>query len=105
MKKPTSIILALTMLLSCAALVGCAWKDIFAGIWGTAQTTTTTTVTTTNPDESPKELKITHGDNFTEEDIDFLYFINGYIVTLYDLMNLSFSDFVNQVKIRKKICI
>ena len=96
MKKVLSLVLVICMAFSCLALSACVWE----GIWQTttstiptssttqattkptdsttATTTTTTTTTIINPDNNePEDLVIQHGDNFTEEDIEFVKSLQG----------------------------
>ena len=80
MKRITSILLVLVMVLSSAAIVGCDLSTLIGGEGTTATTTTTTTTTTTentSPENPPEELVIKHGDNFTEEDIEFVRNLQG----------------------------
>ena len=86
MKKLTSILLVLTIISSCFAFVGCDWSNIFG--------TTTTTITGT-PD--PSTLNIKCGDNFTQEDIEFLRYIHGYQILFSDMPSISFSNYVDRV--------
>ena len=94
MKKVLSLVLVVCMAFSCLALSACVWEGIWQTTTSTIPTvsttqpttkpttstsTTTTTTTTTIPDDGgePEDLVIQHGDNFTEEDINFLEWLHG----------------------------
>ena len=86
MKKITSIILLITIISSCFVFSGC---ELFGGEVTTTdgeQTTTTTTTSTTTStttqtplDDEPATIEFEHGDNFTEDDIEFVKMLHGQI--------------------------
>ena len=73
MKKILSLILALTILSSCLALVGC---NVFGELFDTTSTQPSTTTTTTCGDD-PAQVTFEHGDNFTADDIEFVKMLHG----------------------------
>ena len=73
MKKLLSLVLALTMISSCLALVGC---NVFGELFGTTGTQSSTTTTTTCGGD-PAPVTFEHGDNFTEDDIEFVRMLHG----------------------------
>ena len=101
MKRVLSLVLVMCMAFSCLALSACVWEGIFGTTTTstiptssttqattkptdstTATTTTTTTTTIINPDNNePEDLVIQHGDNFTEEDIEFVKSLQGKLTT------------------------
>ena len=99
MKKITSIILLLTIISSCLAVSGC---ELFGGEVMTTdgeQTTTTTTTsittstTTQTPlDDEPPTIEFEHGDNFTEDDIKFVRFLNDKLVSNGDRITYGIDD-------------
>ncbi len=89
MKKLISILLVMTIILSCLALVGCEW-------FGGEQTTATTTTTTAPPPVDPSTIEFEHGDNFTEEDIEFVRSLHGVDYSVQtEQKNYSFSDILS----------
>ena len=119
MKKVLSLILVACMAFSCLALSACVWEGIFGTTTSTVPTTsttqpttkpttstttaTTTTTTTTIPDDGgePEDLVIQHGDNFTEEDIEFVKSLHGTQPSWsfeYDLAPWSFSEDIKALK-------
>ena len=80
MKKVISLLLVVTII--SALLVGCDLMSIFnkneiENITPTTTTTTTITTTTNSAPLYPENPTIEHGDNFTDEDIEFLMHLHG----------------------------
>ena len=95
MKKLISILLVMTIILSCLALVGCEW---FGGEQTTATTTTTTTTTTAPPPVDPSTIEFKHDDNFTEKDIEFIKSFHGYQDMIVDPIIFSFTEMIDTVR-------
>ena len=76
MKKLLSLVLALTMISSCLAITSC---NLIGEIFGTTGTTTTTT-----GGGDPAPVTFEHGENFTEDDIEFVRMLHGRIMTAQD---------------------
>ena len=121
MKKVLSLVLVMCMAFSCLALSACVWEGIFGTTTSTvptasttqpttkptstttatttATTTTTTTTTIINPDNNePEDLVIQHGDNFTEEDIEFVKSLQGRTHYMGDPDELSIPKMLNNVR-------
>ena len=103
MKKYLSFILTICILLGCASLISCNFEGIFGKTSSSTESTepdastkpseqptqpTEPTQSTTQPTEptsssssvtepKPEELVFEHGDNFTEEDIEFVKSLQG----------------------------
>ena len=99
MKKLISLLLVVIFI--CSALLGCDWGSILNKSENvddiTSTSTTTITATTTNP-LFPENPTIEHGDNFTDEDIEFIMHLHGqkippdgYLITynLFDIMYMA----------------
>ena len=98
MKRITSILLVLAMVLSSAVLVGCDLSTLLGGEGTTTTTTTTTTTENTSPENPPEELVIKHGDNFTEEDIEFVRNLQGRVNYIGDPNMFTISSMLDNVQ-------
>lgn len=75
MKKLISLLI--TIIFISSILLGCDWNKIFS-IKQSGSTTSSTSITT-NPSQLafPENPTIEHGDNFTQDDIDFVLMLHG----------------------------
>ncbi len=95
-KKITSILLVLTIVLSCFAFVGCAWTEFI-------NPTNNTSSSTTKKKPYAKDVEINNGMGFTEQDKDFVKFMydRGVLSTPpYIEFVYTFGDFVERNVIR-----
>ena len=117
MKKQISIILAICIIFSCVSLCGCSFQGIIDQFTPTTkpsetmqpteeptqpseqptQPTEPTSSSSNTVDPEPEELVFEHGDNFTEEDIEFVKSLHGYQLMLYDPIIHTFSSMVTNV--------
>ena len=75
MKRIMSVLVLGTILFSCFALFSCDLEKLWGGTTTTTSVTTTTTVKGDPVD--PSTLTFEHGDNFTEDDIEFVRSLHG----------------------------
>ena len=96
MKKQISIILAICIIFSCVSLCGCSFQGIIDQFMPTTkpsetmqpteeptqpseqpQPTEPTSSSSSTTEPQPEELVFEHGDNFTEEDLEFVKSLHG----------------------------
>ena len=81
MKKPISLILLICILLSCVSLCACSLQVIIDKIIPTTaaepKEEPLKIIETTMTDKNGKEFIISHSDNFTQDDLDFVAMWNG----------------------------
>jgi hypothetical protein len=77
MKKLITILLVLTIIFSCFALVGCSIKDIIDDFLESRETLPEGIVKTKVTLDNGENIYIAHGENFTQDDIDFVVMRHG----------------------------
>ena len=84
MKRIISLLLIVIM--SCSALVGCDWKDIFNKETSPEWEAPEGVVETTTTDKDGNPITIAHSDNFTQDDIEF-------VATLRAVLDVVFTPY------------
>ena len=95
MKKAISLLVVIMLLSS--ILVGCNVSDFWNDIIPT-NTTADTTINEEPESIDPSTLTINHGDNFTEEDIEFVRSLHNYRKMYYTPKIFTFSKMVEDVR-------
>ena len=119
MKKQISIILAICIIFSCVSLCGCSFQGIIDQFTPTTKpsetmqpteeptqpseqpqptepTSSSSSTVEEEPQPEPEELVFEHGDNFTEEDIEFVKSLKGNLTTAYiSYMYYNFNSLFN----------
>ena len=102
MKKLITILLVLTIVFSCFALVGCDIKDIIDDFLESRETPPEGIVKTKVTLENGDNIYISHSENFTQDDIDFVVSLHNYAhqkATLYDMpLSDTFENIINSIK-------
>ena len=92
------ICLFVAIIMASTAFSACEWKFAKTEESSTATTTSSTSTTSTIMDPSVEELVFEYGDDFTQDDVEFvksLHAVNYNV--MYDLPSYTFSDVVNEI--------
>ena len=127
MKKVLSLVLIICIVLGCVSLISCNFEGIFGKTSSSTESTepdasakpseqptqpteptqsttqptepTSSSSSTTEPEPEPEELVFEHGDNFTEEDIEFVKRFHNYRDMESSILLYSFSEMISSVKL------
>ena len=119
--KKISLVLVICILLGCASLISCNFSEIFEKTSSIESTEpsetmqpseqptqpseqpqptepTSSSSSTTEPQPEPEELVFEHGDNFTEEDIEFVKSLHGADKYSSDPIYYTFNIIINKLQ-------